>query len=189
MITRSKEKNKKMANFQFIQTQIKDLLVVEPAVMEDARGYFMESYNYDAFAAVGVPPFVQDNESRSAYGVLRGMHFQINHPQGKLVRVLFGEVFDVAVDLRKGSASYGEWEGFYLSEENKTMLYVPEGFAHGFAVVSESAVFAYKCTRSYHPGDEGGFIYNDKSIGIKWPEIRGGFILSEKDKKLPPLNI
>jgi len=174
-----------MADFKFIQTRIDGLLVVEPAVFEDARGYFMESYNRDAFDAVGVPPFVQDNESRSARGVLRGMHFQINHPQGKLARVLSGEVFDVAVDLRAGSATYGEWEGIYLSGQNKKMLYIPEGFAHGYAVVSESAVFAYKCTRGYHPEDEGGFIYNDKTVGIKWPDMPGGFILSEKDKNLP----
>ena len=178
-----------MAHFKFVQTRINDLYIVEPAVNEDARGYFMESYNFDEFNAVGVPPFVQDNESRSAYGVLRGMHYQINNPQGKLARVLFGEVYDVAVDLREGSPTFGEWEGVYLSGENKKMLYVPEGFAHGFAVVSESAVFMYKCTRRYHPEDEGGFIYNDKTIGIQWPAIKGGFILSEKDKQLPPFKL
>ena len=176
-----------MTKFYFHEMSIKGLYIVEPAPFTDARGYFMESYNRREFADAGLTAeFVQDNESRSARGVLRGMHFQSKYPQGKLVRVISGEVFDVAVDLRAGSATYGRWEGVYLSDKNKKMFYIPEGFAHGFLVISETAVFGYKCTDYYHPEDEGGFIYNDESVGIEWPDV-GGVILSEKDAKLERL--
>ena len=179
-----------MANFTFIKTGIPDLYIIESKIYGDARGYFMETYNKNEFHNAGLTmEFVQDNESRSSIGVLRGMHFQIKHPQGKLVRVLEGEVYDVAVDLRVNSPAYGKWEGIYLSAANKRMFYVPEGFAHGFLVTSESAVFAYKCTDFYHPEDEGGFIYDDASVGIKWPDVPGGVILSAKDRALGKVNL
>ena len=177
-----------MAKFKFTETKIKNLIVVEPTLFGDARGYFTETYNKKEFYDAGIDAeFVQDNESRSVGGVLRGMHFQIKYPQGKLVRVLSGEVYDVAVDLRAGSATYGKWEGIRLSGENRVMFYVPEGFAHGFLVMSDYAVFSYKCTEFYHPEDESGFIYNDASVGIEWPAVSGEIALSEKDKKLGPL--
>ena len=180
-----------MSKFKFIETGINDLYVVEPTVFGDNRGYFMETYN-DEFKPYikhldGTPAdFVQDNQSRSKKGVLRGLHFQKTNPQGKLVRCLEGEVFDVAVDLRKGSATYGKWYGVILSEENKKQFYVPEGFAHGFVVLSENATFAYKCTRLYDPTDEGGLLWNDPDIGIDW-HIPEDFdiLLSEKDKVHP----
>ena len=158
---------------------------IEPAVYGDARGYFMETYNYNDFAAAGIDcQFVQDNQSASKKGVLRGLHFQIEHPQAKLVRVIRGEVFDVAVDLREGSATYGKWHGVVLSEENKKQFFVPEGFAHGFLVLSDYAEFCYKCSDFYHPGDEGGIAYNDPAIGIEWPIPAGMEItLSERDTK------
>ena len=168
-----------------MQTKISGLVVIRPTVHDDSRGYFMETYNKNEFREAGLTmDFVQDNESRSSKGVLRGMHFQKKYPQGKLVRVFHGEVYDVAVDLRAGSKTYGQWEGVYLSAENKKMFYVPENFAHGFLVVSDDAVFSYKTTDFYHPEDEGGFIYNDAEVGIEWPEIDGGIKLSEKDKNL-----
>ena len=181
-----------MGKFTFIETSIKDLYIVEPTVYGDARGYFMETFN-DEFAPYvkhldGTPAtFVQDNESHSRRGVLRGLHFQKSSPQGKLVRVLSGEVFDVAVDLRRNSETFGKWEGVLLSGENKRQFYVPEGFAHGFLVLSETATFAYKCTRLYAPTDEGGLLYNDPALGIDWPAIEGEILLSEKDKKNPTL--
>ena len=162
---------------------IEGLKVIEPAVFGDARGYFMETYNYNDFAEAGIDcQFVQDNQSASKKGVLRGLHFQINYPQDKLVRVVSGEVFDVAVDLRPGSKTYGKWFGIELSEENRKQLYIPEGFAHGFLVLSENAEFCYKCTDFYYPGDEGGIAWNDPTLGIQWPEIEGEYQLSEKDK-------
>lgn len=182
-----------MGKFKFIETGIADLTVVEPTLFGDSRGYFMETYN-DEFAAIvkhldGTPAtFVQDNESRSKKGVLRGLHFQKTHPQGKLVRVIEGEVFDVAVDLRKSSATFGKWFGIRLSAENKKQLYVPEGFAHGFLVTSESATFVYKCTRLYDPTDEGGILWNDPRIGVAWPSDGIDILLSEKDKKNLPLD-
>lgn len=176
-----------MGNFNFIKCDIDGLYVIEPKVFGDHRGYFMETYHYEDFKSAGLDMvFVQDNQSLSKKGVLRGMHFQKQHPQGKLVRVLKGEVYDVAVDLRKGSATYGKWHGELLSEENNRLFYVPEGFAHGFLVLSEEAVFTYKCTRFYHPEDEGGIIWNDPEIGIKWPISENlQPIISDKDKKLP----
>ena len=174
-----------MSKFNFIETDIKDLYIIEPAVFGDGRGYFMETYNYNDFKEAGLDMiFVQDNQSKSKKGVLRGLHFQKQNPQGKLVRVIKGEVFDVAVDLRKNSKTFGKWRGIVLSAENKKQFYVPEGFAHGFLVLSVEAEFVYKCTRFYDPSDEGGLMWNDPEIGIEWPEIEGlEILLSEKDKK------
>ena len=177
-----------MGKFKFIETGIDDLYVIEPTVFGDARGYFMETFN-DEFAPYikhldGTPAtFIQDNESCSRKGVLRGLHFQKANPQGKLVRVISGSVFDVAVDLRKNSRTYGKWYGLELSAENKKQFYVPEGFAHGFLVLSESATFVYKCTRLYDPSSEGGLLWNDPDIGIEWPVDTDEVLLSEKDKK------
>ena len=174
-----------MGKFKFIKTTIKGLFIIEPAVFGDSRGYFMETYNYDEFKESGLDMvFVQDNQSKSKKGVLRGLHYQNPNPQGKLVRVISGEVFDVAVDLRKDSATYGKWQGILLSAENKKQFYVPEGFAHGFVVLSEEAEFVYKCTNLYHPEFEGSIAWNDPDIGIEWPldEIEE-VLLSEKDKK------
>ena len=174
-----------MAKFKFIETSIKDLYVIEPTIFGDHRGYFMETYNENEFKKAGLNvDFVQDNQSKSKKGVLRGLHFQYEYPQGKLVRVIKGKVFDVAVDLRRNSETYGKWYGVYLSEENKKQFYIPEGFAHGFLVLSDEAEFTYKCTDFYHPEDEGGIIWNDPDIGIKWPiEQIEEVILSNKDKR------
>jgi len=173
-----------MGKFNFIKTKIKDLYIIEPTVFGDDRGYFMETYNYEEFKEAGLDMvFVQDNQSKSKKGVLRGLHFQKEYSQGKLVRVLSGEVFDVAVDFRKNSETYGEWFGVILSEENKRQFYVPEGFAHGFLVTSDKAEFVYKCTNLYHPEFEGGIAWNDPDIGIEWPlENIEDVLLSEKDK-------
>lgn len=178
-----------MKKFTFIETPIKDLYVIEPTVYGDNRGYFMETYNYNEFTTVGLDmQFVQDNESKSKKGVLRGLHFQKNNPQGKLVRVIDGEVFDVAVDLRHSSGTYGKWYGVKLTAENKKQFYVPEGFAHGFLVLSETATFIYKCTRFYDPNDECGLMWNDETVGVEWPiEADMTVILSEKDKINPQL--
>lgn len=164
---------------------IEGLKVITPAVYGDERGYFMETYNYKDFKEVGLDvEFVQDNQSSSKRGVLRGLHFQINFPQDKLVRVVSGEVFDVAIDLREGSSTYGQWFGVNLSAENKKQFFIPKNFAHGFLVLSETAEFAYKCTDFYHPNDEGGLAYNDAAIGIEWPIPEGmELIISEKDQK------
>lgn len=176
-----------MGKFIFTETKIKDVFVIQPTVYGDNRGYFMETYNEEEFKAVGLNyRFVQDNQSSSKKGVLRGLHFQKTYPQAKLVRVLKGEVFDVAVDLRKDSATYGQWVGVLLSEDNKKQFMIPRGFAHGFLVVSDYAEFAYKCDDFYHPEDEGGIMYDDPFVGIEWPEV-GELTLSEKDKKHPRL--
>lgn len=168
--------------FIFNKTDIEGVYVIEPKVFGDNRGYFMETYNEQEFKNNGLDyNFVQDNQSKSKKGVLRGLHFQKTHPQAKLVRVLEGEVFDVAVDLRKGSKTYGKWVGVILSEENKKQFMIPRGFAHGFVVLSETAVFAYKCDDFYHPEDEGGIMWNDPDINIEWP-YKGELLLSEKDK-------
>lgn len=174
-----------MSKFKLIETDIEDLYIIEPTVFGDNRGYFLETYNARDFKEIGLDlKFVQDNESCSKKGVLRGLHFQYKYPQGKLVRVIKGEVFDVAVDLRKNSKTYGKWYGVILSEENKRQFYVPEGFAHGFLVLSDMAVFTYKCTDFYHPEDEGGILWNDPDININWPLDKvNEVILSEKDKK------
>lgn len=173
-----------MGKFNFIKTNIDGIYIIDTTVFGDNRGYFMETYNYNDFKAAGLDMvFVQDNQSKSKRGVLRGLHFQKTHPQGKLVRVIKGEVFDVAVDIRKSSSSFGKWVGVRLSEENKRQFYIPEGFAHGFLVLSDEAEFCYKCTDFYHPEDEGGIAWDDKDIGIEWP-IQGinEIILSDKDK-------
>ncbi|HBM81375.1 MAG TPA: dTDP-4-dehydrorhamnose 3,5-epimerase, partial [Clostridiaceae bacterium] len=146
-----------MGKFEFTKLDIDGLYVIQPRVFGDSRGYFMETYNYNEFKNAGLGMvFVQDNQSKSRKGVLRGLHFQKQHPQGKLVRVISGEVFDVAVDIRKGSRTFGKWQGVILSAENKKQFYIPEGFAHGFLVLSDEAEFVYKCTDFYHPEDEGG---------------------------------
>lgn len=167
--------------------EIEGLKVITPTVFGDARGYFMETYSKRDYEEAGIPDdFVQDNQSASKKGVLRGLHFQINHPQAKLVRVISGEVFDVAVDLRKGSATYGKWHGVLLTAENKKSFYVPKGFAHGFVVLSDYAEFFYKCSDFYTPGDEGGLMYNDPDIGVEWPIPAGmELTLSDRDTKWP----
>lgn len=178
-----------MGNFNFNKTSIDGVYIIEPKVFGDNRGYFMETYNREDFSGAGINMnFVQDNESRSSKGVLRGLHFQRKHSQGKLVRVTKGEVFDVAVDLRTGSSTYGKWEGVVLSEENKKQFYIPEGFAHGFLVLSDEAVFNYKCTDFYAPEYDGGVMWDDPDINIKWPmDGIENIILSEKDKSHPNL--
>ena len=178
-----------MEKFEFKKTKINGVYIIEPKVFGDERGYFMEIYNKEEFSEAGLNiTFVQDNESKSSKGVLRGLHFQIKHSQGKLVRVNRGEVFDVAVDLRSGSPTYGHWEGVILSGENKKQFYIPKGFAHGFLVLSNEAVFNYKCTDFYAPEYEAGVMWNDPNINIKWPLERiENIILSKKDKALPNL--
>ncbi|MBB6215727.1 dTDP-4-dehydrorhamnose 3,5-epimerase [Anaerosolibacter carboniphilus] len=173
-----------MNKFQFTKTPIAGLYVIEPKVFQDERGYFMETYSHKEFAEAGLNTiFVQDNQSKSKKGVLRGLHFQKKYPQDKLVRVLKGEVFDVAVDLRKDSATFGQWYGCVLSEKNKKQLYIPKGFAHGFLVLSDEAEFIYKCTDFYHPEDQSGIIWNDADIDIHWPlDHIDEVILSDKDK-------
>lgn len=176
-----------MGKFKFDETEIPGVFVIEPTVFGDERGYFMETYSEMDFKEAGLDyRFVQDNQSSSRRGVLRGLHFQKKYPQAKLVRVLSGDVFDVAVDLRDGSETYGKWVGELLSAENKKQLMIPRGFAHGFLVVSETAEFAYKCDEFYHPEDEGGIMYD--SVGIEWPGIDGELVLSEKDLKHPKLS-
>lgn len=163
---------------------IEGLKVITPTVFGDNRGYFMETYNYNDFKEAGIDQvFVQDNQSASKRGVLRGLHFQKEFPQDKLVRAVRGEVFDVAVDLREGSKTFGKWFGVLLSEENKKQFFVPKNFAHGFLVLSEYAEFCYKCTDFYHPNDEGGLLWSDPDIGVKWPIPDGmELIFSDKDK-------
>lgn len=195
-----------MGQIKVNKLPIEGLYVIEPAVHGDNRGYFMETYNQRDMQEAGLDMmFVQDNQSMSVKGVLRGLHYQKEHPQGKLVRVIKGTVFDVAVDLRSKSETYGKWYGVELSEENKKQFYIPEGFAHGFLVLSDTAEFCYKCTDFYHPGDEGGLAWNDPDIGIEWPELIGDYkgspsaegyalsdgtslIISEKDQKWDRFN-
>ncbi len=164
---------------------IEGLKVITPQVFGDARGYFVETYHKEAYTEAGIPDeFVQDNQSASKKGVLRGLHFQIKHAQAKLVRVVSGEVFDVAVDMREGSPTYGQWYGVVLSAENMKQFYIPKNFAHGFLVLSDFAEFCYKVTDFYHPNDEGGIIYNDPDIGVEWPIPEGmELIMSDKDTK------
>ena len=194
-----------MGQIHIEKTEINGLCIITPTVHKDSRGYFMESYNERDFQEAGLNlRFVQDNQSMSQKGVLRSLHFQKEYPQGKLVRVIRGRVYDVAVDLRKNSATFGKHFGIILTEENKKMFYIPEGFAHGFLVLSDTAEFAYKVTDFYHPGDEGGLAWNDPEIGIVWPELSGNYqgnagsagyhmedgsplILSEKDELWLPL--
>lgn len=200
------EKEKEMGQIKVSKCPIEGLYIIEPAVHGDSRGYFMETYNQNDMHEAGLDMvFVQDNQSMSTKGVLRGLHFQKEYPQGKLVRVIKGKVFDVAVDLRAGSSTYGKWYGVELTEENKKQFYISEGFAHGFLVLSDVAEFCYKVTDFYHPGDEGGLAWNDPEIGIQWPELIGeyqgtasaeGYMLadgsklnlSEKDQKWAGLN-
>ena len=190
-----------MGQIKVTKAPIEGLFVIEPTVHGDERGYFVETYNQRDMQEAGLDMvFVQDNQSMSVKGVLRGLHFQKQYPQGKLVRVISGSVFDVAVDLRKDSPTYGQWYGLTLTAENKKQFYISEGFAHGFLVLSERAEFCYKVTDFYHPGDEGGLAWNDPLIGIKWPDLTGSYpghagaagyhmadgsplILSEKDEK------
>lgn len=190
-----------MGQIKVTKCDIEGLYVIEPAIHGDERGYFTETYNQRDMHEAGLDMvFVQDNQSMSKKGVLRGLHFQKQYPQGKLVRVIKGNVFDVAVDLRKDSKTYGKWFGIELSAENHKQFYISEGFAHGFLVLSDEAEFCYKCTDFYHPGDEGGLAWNDPKIGIQWPTLNGNYngtasgegytigngdkiILSEKDEK------
>lgn len=195
-----------MGQIRVTKCPIEGLYIIEPAVHGDSRGYFMETYNQNDMHEAGLDMvFVQDNQSMSTKGVLRGLHTQKEHPQGKLVRVIRGRVFDVAVDLRPGSPTYGKWYGLELSEENKKQFYVSPGFAHGFLVLSDVAEFCYKVTDFYHPDDELGIAWNDPAVGIQWPEVVGRYQdsasaegytltdgtplrLSEKDQKLLPLS-
>ena len=172
--------------FDFQRTRIPGVMVIQPKVFGDSRGYFMETYKRDEFAAAGIgKEFVQDNESSSTKGVLRGLHFQKEHTQGKLVRVTHGEVYDVAADVRPGSPTFGQWVGVTLSSEKKNMLYIPEGFAHGFLVLSETAEFVYKCTDVYDPASEGGVPWDDPDLGVDWPKLDGPYQTSEKDRRHP----
>ena len=179
--------SKTFGNFTFIPTEIKDVFVIEVKKYGDNRGYFMETYKESDFHQAGLNyKFIQDNQSKSKKGVLRGLHFQKTYPQAKLVRCIEGEVFDVCVDLRKDSPTYGKWAGVVLSAEKGNQFMIPRGFAHGFVVLSETATFCYKCDELYHPEDEGGIIWNDPEIGIDWP-FDGEVLLSEKDKLHKPL--
>lgn len=174
-----------MGKINVIQTKLEGVYIIEPKVFGDNRGYFMESYSKRDFEEAGLTMnFVQDNESKSKKGVLRGLHFQTQHTQGKLVRVVEGEVFDVAIDLREGSSTFGKWTGVTLTAENKKQFYIPEGFAHGFLVLSDTATFQYKCTDYYAPEYDGGVLWNDPDIGIEWPlEGIEEVLLSDKDQK------
>lgn len=176
----------KVGNFNFIETDILGVYIIESEIYKDNRGYFQESYHYENFKKAGLEMiFVQDNESKSKKGVLRGLHFQTKYSQGKLIRVLEGEVFDVAVDIRKESRTFGKWTSAILSSENKRMFYIPEGFAHGFLVLSDDAIIAYKCTQVYNKEYEDGIIWNDKGLNINWPlNLVDEVILSDKDMKL-----
>lgn len=176
-----------MGKFNFIKTSINGVIIVEPTVFGDDRGYFMETYQRDDFYNGGITvDFVQDNQSMSTRGVLRGLHFQKKYSQSKLVRCIRGEVFDVAVDLRPNSETYGKWEGVLLSAENRRQFFIPKNFAHGFLVLSNEAEFVYKVDDFYHPNDEGGIIWNDETVGVDWPiEKDMEIILSEKDKLQP----
>ncbi len=178
-----------MGQIKVTRLPIEGLCIIEPAVHGDSRGYFFETYNQNDMRAEGLDMvFVQDNQSMSRKGVLRGLHLQKHYPQGKLVRVISGAVFDVAVDLRKGSETFGKWHGVNLTSENKKQFYIPEGFAHGFIVLSDEAEFCYKVTDFYHPNDEIGLLWNDPDIGISWPISRHeDVLLSDKDRLNPHL--
>ena len=168
---------------EFIQLSIPDIILIKPTIFEDHRGFFMESYHIDKFNSGGIKcNFVQDNHVLSVYNTLRGLHFQVKYPQAKLLRCLKGKVFDVAVDIRQDSPSYGQWVGEELSEDNKYQLFIPEGFAHGYYVMSETAEIVYKCSKHYHPEDEQGIRWNDSDIAIEWPTTDP--ILSDRDSKL-----
>lgn len=170
--------------FTFEKTKLPGVFIIQPDVIGDSRGYFMETYKKIDFESVGINrEFVQDNESVSTKGVLRGLHFQKEHTQGKLVRVTLGEVFDVAVDVRPNSGTFGQWIGVTLTSEKKNMLYIPEGFAHGFLVLSDTAKFVYKCTDVYDPSSEGGIPWNDATISVNWPKLGSSYKTSMKDEK------
>ena len=172
-----------------LTTELPGVLIIEPQVHGDARGFFQETYHAQRYAQAGMSlPFVQDNHSRSGAGVLRGLHYQLKHPQGKLVRVTQGAAYDVAVDIRKGSPTFGKWVGVTLSEDNFRQFYVPPGFAHGFLALSERVDFLYMCTDYYHPEDEQGVLWNDAQIGIAWPDIGMDYRLSDKDQRNPCLS-
>lgn len=178
-----------MSKFEFIKNDIEGLVVIKPTVFGDDRGFFMETYQKDEFARAGIDKdFVQDNHSKSSKGVLRGLHFQTENTQGKLVRVISGEVYDVAVDCRPSSKTFGQWFGVVLSSENKMQFYIPEGFAHGFLVLSDEAEFVYKCTDVYNPGAEGGIPYDDPAVNVQWPQVDCPLKLSEKDKHHTPFS-
>ena len=181
-----------MGQFKRTNTSIEGVCIIEPTVFGDSRGYFMETYEKRDFEEIGiVGNFVQDNQSKSTKGVLRGLHYQKEDTQAKIVRCIKGEVFDVAVDLRPNSSTYGKWEGVILSEENKKMFYIPRGFAHGFLVLSDEAEFCYKVDNWYNHGAEGGLLWNDPDVGIEWPEVPGmskeEYLTSEKDALWPSL--
>lgn len=170
-----------------LTTALEGILIIEPAVYTDNRGYFMETYHRERYHKEGILPNpVQDNLAYSEKGTLRGLHFQVKHPQAKLVQVIFGEIFDAAVDLRPGSDTFGKWFGIHLSDKNKRQLFIPAGFAHGYCVLSDAAYVFYKCSEFYHPEDESGIIWSDERIGIDWPI--DGPIVSPKDLNLPPLS-
>jgi dTDP-4-dehydrorhamnose 3,5-epimerase len=172
--------------FIFTPCPIPGLFEIQPKVFGDTRGYFFENYSQRDFRSLGITlSFVQDNQSKSSKGTLRGLHFQKTHPQGKLVRVIQGEVFDVAVDIRPDSPTRGKWHGVILNSDKQNQFYIPPGFAHGFLALTEQVIFVYKCTDFYYPEDEGGIIWNDPDIGIKWPDLGMDYLLSDKDKKLP----
>ena len=172
---------------KIITTSIDGILIIEPKAFTDKRGFFMETYNQRKYIESGIDSiFVQDNLSYSLKGTVRGLHFQIENPQAKLVHVITGEIFDVAVDIRPGSATFGQWTGIHLSDKNRRQLYIPEGFAHGFCVLSDAAHFSYKCSDFYAPEDEGGIIWSDPDIGIRWPVENP--IISEKDQQYPKLS-
>ncbi len=178
-----------MEQFIFTKTEIDGVLIIEPKLFGDERGYFMETYNKAEFCKAGITnEFVQDNQSKSRKGVLRGLHFQKQFPQAKLVRVTRGAVYDVAIDLRKGSLTLGKHVGVVLTAEKKNMFFIPKGFAHGFLVLSEEAEFVYKCDEFYHPEDEGGVRWDDPTIAIQWPDTGILPCLSEKDKAYPPFH-
>ncbi len=177
-----------MSNFTFTETELKGLYLIDVKVFGDNRGYFVETYKQADFAEAGLNvTFVQDNQSGSSRNVLRGLHFQRQFPQAKLVRVIHGTVYDVAVDIRSGSPTFGKWVATILSEENRRQMFIPRGFAHGFLVLSDFAEFAYKCDDIYHPGDEGGIIWNDPALNIPWPLDGQPPVLSEKDKVHPTM--
>ena len=165
-----------------IETVIPDIMIIDPEIFEDSRGFFMETFHEQKFSDRGLPVrFAQDNHSYSVKGTLRGLHYQLKYPQGKLVRVVRGEVYDVAVDIRVGSPYFGRWVGEILSEQNRRQIYIPPGFAHGFCVLSDCADFLYKCTEIYEPQDDYGILWNDPDIGITWPEL--DYIISKKDQR------
>lgn len=178
-----------MSNMEFIKTELTDVILINPQVFGDERGFFIESYKKSEFYANGITAeFIQDNHSKSSYGVLRGLHYQLEpKAQGKLVRCVSGAIFDVAVDVRKSSPTFGRWVGYELSANNKCMLYIPPGFAHGFVTLTDSAELLYKTTNEYSPSHDRGVMYNDPQIGILWPSINGELILSNKDKQQPLL--